>query len=271
MVIFPNCKINLGLNVISRRPDGFHDIETVFYPVALRDALEIIPAGDGNFNFQSTGLPIPGDTGNNLCIRAYRLLKKEYKLPPVKMHLHKVIPMGAGLGGGSSDGAFTLKLLNHLFGMGLTYEKLSGYAAQLGSDCAFFIGNQPCFAFEKGDRFEPSQVDLSGLTLVIVVPDVHVSTTDAYSAIHPAVPVRSPRELAGLPVGQWKELLVNDFEKVIFLEYPVIGEIKQKMYDLGAVYAAMSGSGSAVYGFFREVPAMKGLFNDCFAWTSKPQ
>jgi len=256
MILFPNCKINLGLHVVSKRDDGFHNLETVFYPVPLYDALEVICANDNVFAFNSSGLAIPGDAEHNLCARAFKLLQPAFKLPMVKMHLHKVIPMGAGLGGGSSDGAFTLKLLNQLFDLGQDKEQLMFFARELGSDCSFFIENRPLFAHERGDRFESTQIDLSGLTLLLVFPGLHVSTAEAYAAVVPVKPEKSLKELMNCPVGQWKEILVNDFEKSVFKKRPVIGEIKQKLYDAGALYASMSGSGSAVYGLFSGTPAV---------------
>jgi 4-diphosphocytidyl-2-C-methyl-D-erythritol kinase len=260
MILFPNCKINLGLHVVSKRTDGFHNIETIFYPVPFYDALEIIRASDDVFDFHATGLAIPGENGHNLCARAFKLLQPAFKLPMVKMHLHKVIPMGAGLGGGSSDGAFTLKLLNQLFDLGQDKEQLMFFARELGSDCSFFIENRPLFAYERGDRFESTQIDLSGLTLLLVFPGLHVSTAEAYSEVVPVKPEKSLKELMKLPVEQWKDLLVNDFERPVFKKRPVIGEIKQKLYDAGALYASMSGSGSAVYGLFSGTPAVGSAF-----------
>jgi 4-diphosphocytidyl-2-C-methyl-D-erythritol kinase len=262
MIQFPNCKINLGLNIISRRPDGFHNLETVFYPVSLHEAFEIMPAPDHVFDFQSSGLDIPGDPGQNLCVRAYRLLKADFGLPEVKMHLHKVIPMGSGLGGGSSDGACTLKLLNELFTLSLTGEKLREYARRLGSDCAFFIDNQPCFASEKGDQMEPCGIDLSGYFLAIIIPRVHVSTAEAYGKVVPAKPLRGLKELILLPLEEWKGLIVNDFELSVFEKHPEIESIKLKLYSSGAVYSSLSGSGSAVYGIFVSLPDLSG-FEDC--------
>ncbi|MCX6268051.1 MAG: 4-(cytidine 5'-diphospho)-2-C-methyl-D-erythritol kinase [Bacteroidetes bacterium] len=267
MIQFPNCKINLGLNVVSKRSDGFHNIETVFYPVPLRDALEIIPAGGSHVEFHTSGLEIPGTPDQNLCIRAFHLLQSEFGLPGVKMHLHKVIPMGSGLGGGSSDGAFTLKLLNDLFELRLGNEQLKIYARLLGSDCSFFIENQAHFAFEKGDQLEPVAIDLSGLFLAIVIPHIHVATDEAYRMVVPEMPKQSLRELIQSPLELWKDLVINDFEKPVFEKYPVIGEIKAKLYASGAIYAAMSGSGSAVFGIFKELPALVSL-NDYFLWIT---
>ncbi len=266
MVIFPNCKINLGLNIIGKRSDGYHNIETVFYPVPLCDVLEIIPAGDGVFGFSSTGLPVPGEVDRNLCVKAWLLMQQEFGLPAVKIHLHKVIPMGAGLGGGSSDGAHTLILLNQLFDLGLAAEQLENFARRLGSDCAFFIRNSPCYACEKGDRFEAIGIDLAGLNLALVLPEVHVSTADAYSMIIPAIPLLQIKELVRLPVSEWKDKLVNDFEIPVIAKYPVIGSIKSTLYDAGALYAAMSGSGAAVFALFGERFSLDGLFPGCFIW-----
>ncbi len=268
MILFPNCKINLGLNIISKRPDGYHDLETVFYPVPLNDALEIIPATDGLFEFHTSGLKIPGDEGQNLCIKAFRLLQAEYQLPEVKIHLHKVIPMGAGLGGGSSDGTFTLRLLNELFEIELSNDILRDYASRLGSDCPFFIEKQPVFASGRGYRFAPCNIDLKGYFLVIVKPDIHVATADAYAMISPEQPINQLSMVISQPIESWKDELHNDFEKPVFAKYPAIGEIRQKLYDAGAVYAAMSGSGSAVYGLFTDIPSLENLFPGCFSWIS---
>ena len=268
MVTYPNCKINLGLNITSLREDGYHNIETVLYPVPFHDALEIIPAKDGIFEFHTSGLSIPGNPGDNLCVRAYNLLQQDFRLPAVRMHLHKIIPMGAGLGGGSSDGAFALKLLNHLFDIGLNSVQLENYARKLGSDCAFFIENIPCFAFDKGDRFEPVHVDLSALTIVLVIPGVHVGTREAYAMISPAIPEKRIKESVLWPVGDWKAALGNDFEKPVIEKYPVIGKAKRALYEMGALYAAMSGSGSAVFAIFREPPATELAFPGCSVWMS---
>ncbi|MFZ4521584.1 MAG: 4-(cytidine 5'-diphospho)-2-C-methyl-D-erythritol kinase [Bacteroidales bacterium] len=267
MIDFPNCKINLGLNVTSRRSDGFHDIETQFFPVPFHDAVEIIPAPDGVFQFRTSGIEIPGEPEENLIVRAFRLLQADYHLPEVRMHLHKVVPAGSGLGGGSSDAAYTLKIVNQVFTLGIDNSTLLDYARRLGSDCAFFIGNKPALAFGKGDQFEPFGPDLQGLYLVIVIPGVHVSTADAYSMVVPAVHTPSIREVIQLPVDVWKDLLVNDFEKPVFAKFPVIGHIKQELYDAGAVYASMSGSGSALYGLFADRP-VTGQFNRYFVWET---
>jgi 4-diphosphocytidyl-2-C-methyl-D-erythritol kinase len=239
MVVFPNAKINLGLHITGKRADGYHDIETLFYPLSLRDALEIIPSPDGHFHFSSTGLEIPGDPGRNLCIMAFEILSDDFDLPPVHMHLHKVIPMGAGLGGGSSDGAFTIRLLNDLFTLGLSPETMKEYALRLGSDCPFFIENKPLFGYDRGDRFEVASTDLSGYHLMIVVPPVHVPTAEAYAGVTPKQPATSLKKILREPPTKWRKNLVNDFEPSVFRNYPVTGEIKKRLYDCGALYAGM--------------------------------
>jgi len=267
MLLFPNSKINLGLNVLEKRPDGFHNIETIFYPAGLSDALEIIIANDFKFEFNQTGLSIDGNAEDNLCIKAYRLLAEDFKLAPVKIHLHKVIPIGAGLGGGSSDGAFTIKLLNKLFSLGLSNSGMTEYSRKLGSDCAFFIEDKPVFAFGKGDHFEPFRVDLSTFTILIVVPAIQVNTAETYSMVIPSKTGRSLKDIVFLPVYRWKNQLQNDFEPAVFSRHPRILQIKQQLFDLGAIYASMSGSGSAIYGIFDKKKISLGSFSDCFVWV----
>ncbi len=261
MVVFPGCKINIGLSIIRRRDDGFHDLETVFYPVPWTDILEIIPSAQDEFIFDGNVIDCP--LTDNLCYKAYQLLKKDYALPPVALYLYKNIPSGAGLGGGSADAAYTLTTLNQLFSLELTEAALMQYAAKLGSDCAFFIRNRPVFATGRGEVFTETAIDLSGYYLLIVKPEVHVSTAEAYSMITPKMPEKSLHELIKLPITQWKDGVVNDFEAPLFEKYPVLASIKDKIYQLGAVYASMSGSGSAVYGLFdkridhqKELPGM---------------
>jgi 4-diphosphocytidyl-2-C-methyl-D-erythritol kinase len=250
MIAFPNCKINLGLHVISRRNDGYHDLETVFYPLSFSDCLEMIPSQDGNTVFSSSGLEIPPDGSDNLCVKAWKLMHSRYNIPPVKIHLHKAIPTGSGLGGGSSDAAFTLKTLNDYFATGLNTGQLKELGAELGSDCAFFIENQPCFATGRGEILEPVTLSLRGKYILLVVPPVHVSTRDAFSGIIPRKPQESLPQLLQKDIYDWKDTLTNDFEKVIFKKFPEIKSIKDHLYGSGAVYASMSGSGSAVYGIF---------------------
>ncbi|WP_017732593.1 4-(cytidine 5'-diphospho)-2-C-methyl-D-erythritol kinase [Nafulsella turpanensis] len=253
MVVFPNAKINLGLNVVAKRPDGFHDIVTCFYPVPVHDVLEIIETNAKKSSFRSSGIAIPGREEENLCMKAYQLLKKDYQLPPVEMYLHKIIPIGAGLGGGSSDAAFTLEVLNEMFQLFLDGTILEEYASRLGSDCAFFIRNKPVLAFERGDVFGSVEVTLKGKKLLLIYPDVHVSTAEAYSKIKPATPEQSVKEiLEQEPIENWQNLLTNDFEESVFQLYPEVAKLKEELYKAGAVYACMSGSGSSVFGIFNE-------------------
>lgn len=252
MVAFPPCKINLGLNVLRKRSDGYHDIETCFYPVPWSDILEVIRSDE--FFFSSSGTPIPGEEHDNLCVKAYRMMQAVYSLPPVKIHLHKIIPTGAGLGGGSSDAAWTLRLLNDVFALNLAKDVLKEYAARLGSDCAFFIDDIPMIGSGRGEVLTPIKISLKGKYLIIVKPDVHVSTAQAYLGITPAEPKRKLTDVLGMPIAEWRELLVNDFEKTVGKKFTVISEIKEKLYQSGAEYASMTGSGSAVYGIFSVKP-----------------
>ncbi len=253
MLSFPNCKINLGLNITKRRQDGYHDLETVFYPVGLKDVLEVIRTDQAGepFLFSSSGLPVAGDASNNLCAKAWQLLRRDFPdLPPLQMHLHKVIPMGAGLGGGSADGAFALALINQLCSLHLSQQQLLDYALQLGSDCPFFVLNKPCMATGRGEILEPIELDLSDYQFVLVNPGIHIPTAFAFSQITPNKPAQSVADIVKLPVAQWKELLANDFEKSVVQSHPEIASIKKELYEYGAVYASMTGSGSTVYGLF---------------------
>lgn len=247
MISFPNCKINLGLHITNKRDDGYHDLETIFFPIPFTDVLEIITSD--TFAFTVTGLPI--NTDDNLCIKAYNLLKQNFPhLPAVKMHLHKVIPLGAGLGGGSSDAAFTLQLLNNKFNLKLKTGQLLDYALRLGSDCPFFVINKPCFAISRGEILQPVNIDLSMYKLIIVNPGIHIDTKWAFSKITPRQPVNSIKEIIVQPIETWKEQLQNDFEIAVFAEYPQIKKIKEELYNNSATYASLSGSGSTVYGIF---------------------
>ena len=254
MILYPNAKINIGLNVVSKRPDGYHNLETVFYPIPVQDALEIQPLQqlipEAGYQLKVTGAILDGTPDDNLIVRAYKLLRDEYRLPPVSMYIYKHIPTGAGLGGGSADAAFTIRALNEQFHLGLSAEKMEMYAARLGADCAFFVKNEPVFATGIGNEFHPIDLSLKGKVLVLVKPDVFVSTKDAYSLVTPSAPERPLTELISQPIETWKDTVVNDFEKSVFVKYPEIACIKDRLYDLGAVYAAMSGSGSSVYGIF---------------------
>lgn len=252
MITFPNIKINLGLSITEKRPDGYHNLETVFYPVALEDALEIRtnPEAQQKFTLHQHGMEIAGNPENNLVVKAYLLLDKEFHLPPVEIHLYKHIPSGAGLGGGSSDAAFMLKLLNEHYNLQLSDKQLEDYAATLGADCAFFIKNTPTYAEGIGNIFSPIELSLKGYRIMIVKPDVFVSTREAFANIRPHRPEYPIREVIRRPVAEWKDTLINDFEASVFPQYPVIGEIKEELYHQGAIYASMSGSGSSVFGLF---------------------
>jgi 4-diphosphocytidyl-2-C-methyl-D-erythritol kinase len=249
MIAFPPCKINLGLNVLSKRSDGYHDLETCFYPIPFTDILEILPSE--KLVFIPTGNAIPGEASANLCLRAYELLQKDFSIPPVEIHLHKVIPTGAGLGGGSSDAAHTLRLLNEIFSLDLTPVQLTLYAQQLGSDCAFFIEDEVRLGKGRGEVLEPIHLNLKDTFLVLLKPDVHVSTVEAYRDVLPKPANTSVRHiLENTSLSQWKELLKNDFEASVFKTHPVIEQCKNALYEHGAIYASMSGSGSSVFGIF---------------------
>jgi 4-diphosphocytidyl-2-C-methyl-D-erythritol kinase len=255
MIDFPNCKINLGLNITQKRPDGYHNIETVFYPLNWTDALEIVEGGNQSFELFITGLKVDGNTEENVIFKAYKLLTEGHQIPNIKVYLHKVLPMGAGLGGGSSDAAFFLKLANKHLKLNLSTEKLTEMARTLGSDCAFFIENAPVFAKGKGDEFEAIKVDLSQYHILVVYPGIHSNTKEAYEGVVPSQTSRSVKDIITKePIEKWKDLLINDFEKSIFKKYPEIEKLKNSLYQSGAVYASLSGSGSAVFGIFKVKP-----------------
>ncbi|WP_299453234.1 4-(cytidine 5'-diphospho)-2-C-methyl-D-erythritol kinase [uncultured Microscilla sp.] len=251
MISFPNAKINLGLNIIEKRSDGFHNLESCFYPTGWTDILEILPANQ--LLFESTGIPIPDDGNENLCLKAYHLLSADFDLPPVHIHLHKIIPIGAGLGGGSADAAFTIKTLNNLFGLKLTTVVMQDYARQLGSDCAFFIENVPKYCFGKGDQFKEIDIKLKDKFLVLVYPNQHVSTGEAYAGICPMEATNNLQEALQLEANVWKQKVKNDFEPQVFSKYPHIATIKTKLYEQGALYASLTGSGSTLFGIFDQV------------------
>lgn len=253
MLVFPNAKINIGLRVVERRSDGFHNLETLFYPVyGLFDVLEMVESKE--FSFEVLGCEIEGSVEDNLVVRAYRLLQAEFELPTLSFYLKKAIPMGAGMGGGSADATFTLKALNNMFSLGLSAEKLAGYASRLGSDCSFFAYNKPMFARGKGEILTPAPLDLSGKFLLLVKPPVAISTREAYAGVRPMKPEVAMEEILHRPVSEWREFVRNDFEDSIFEKHPVLAEIKAEMYNGGALYAAMSGSGSTIYGIFDHSP-----------------
>ncbi len=282
MQSFPHAKLNLGLHITARRPDGYHNLETIFYPIPLCDELEVTPRPDGtptapcapdtvhtaDYSLRLCGTPIEGEPESNLIIRAYRLLKDEFHLPPLSITLRKVIPSGAGLGGGSADAAFMMRMLNEQFGLELTDEEMERRVGTLGADCAFFIKGTPTFATGIGNEFSPVQCSLSGLHLVLVKPDTFISTREAYAGVKPQAPAERLTDLVQLPVEEWRGRMVNDFEASIFPAHPEVAAVKERLYELGASYAAMSGSGAAVFGLFRHpVPeaqtAFAGMFCHC--------
>lgn len=257
MIVFPNAKINIGINITERRDDGYHNIETIFYPLPICDVLEALP-GD-RLSFQSSGLEIPGREEDNLCLKGYQLMKKDYDLPPLDIFLHKHIPIGAGLGGGSADAAFFIRLVNNLCNLNLSTDQMLDYARRLGADCAFFIQNKPLFAFEKGDQFEAINLDLSKYKIILVMPPVHVSTSEAYRGVKPTPVKHSLYDLISEPIQEWKHLIKNDFEESVFKNHPQIRGVKASLYEAGAVYASMSGSGASVFGIFNERIALPEL------------
>lgn len=267
MITFPNAKINLGLHITEKRIDGFHNIETVFYPLQLSDTLEFI-VGEKS-SFQNTGISVDADLDDNLIWKAYQLLAEDFKLLPLHMHLHKQIPFGAGLGGGSADAAFMIKMLNENFRLGLSQKQQQDYARQLGSDCAFFIENKAVLASKKGDVFEPVELSLKGYYLVLVKPPVHVSTPQAYAKVVPKLPSISLREIIKSPIEDWKDVLMNDFETSVFDAHPSVAEVKTRLYAAGAEYASMSGSGSSVFGIFRREPSKIEFPSDYFLWQEE--
>ncbi len=260
MITFPNAKINIGLNIVGRRGDGYHNLETIFYPVNIKDALEAVESEKLSFN--SSGLEIPGDVTGNLCLQVYERIKKDFNLPPVSIHLHKKIPVGAGLGGGSADAAFFIKLLNDKFDLSLDDISMQNYARELGADCAFFIKNKPAFAYGKGDEFDEISLDLSSYFLVLVMPPVQVSTSEAYRGVRPSgLPVPLKERVSQSP-EEWKYSVKNDFEESVFKNHPLIRGVKASLYEAGALYASMSGSGSSVYGIFKEAICLENLRSD---------
>ena len=274
MITFPVAKINLGLNVVGKRADGYHNLQTVFYPVPIMDALEIVPMSDGfpsdvDCDLKVTNITIEGDEQRNLVVRAYHLLKADYpELPRVHAHLWKGIPTQAGMGGGSSDCGYMIRLLNETFDMGLSSEQMQQYAARLGADCAFFIESRACYAEGIGERLQPIDLDLSGWHIGVVRPDIPVPTKEAFSRIHPHYPALNCRDVVKQPVETWRDRLTNDFEESVFVLHPEIGAVKEQLYKMGATYAAMSGSGSALFGLFKDEPdALRQTFPDMFTFS----
>lgn len=275
MVTFPNAKINLGLDIVSKRPDGYHNLETVFYPIPLEDVLEITTVKEESapdYTFTMHNAVFEGDNNDNLVVKAYKILAADHKLPKVSIALYKNIPTGAGLGGGSSDAAFTLKMLNEIAELGLSDERLEQYAAQIGADCAFFIKNAPAYATGIGNILTPTTCNISGYTLVLVKPEIHISTKEAYSLVHPAAPETPLTVISQKPVEEWKGLMKNDFEKSVFAAHPSMEGIKEQLYAMGAVYASMSGSGSSFFGIFKDeqnIDSIKELFPGMFCWCKR--
>jgi 4-diphosphocytidyl-2-C-methyl-D-erythritol kinase len=266
VIYFPNCKINLGLSITEKRFDGFHNIETVMVPLPLTDILEVIGFNNHKMEFHQTGIELDSAHEDNLVIKAYKLMQQKFCLEPVKIHLHKVIPAGAGLGGGSSDATFMISALNDLFELQLPKEKLLELAGKIGSDCPFFIENRPVLATARGTVFSTAPLDLSNYFIVLVKPNIHIPTKDAYSWITPKIKDRSLIEIISEPIETWKENLINDFEIPLFERYPTLREVKENLYNAGAVYASMTGSGAAVYGIFDHQVNLKDQFEGCFYW-----
>ncbi len=276
MVSFSNAKINLGLNIVSRRPDGYHNIETVFYPIQMRDAIEIIPmekVADNKSEYQlfQSGIEIKGNPEDNLIIKALKLVKEVRDIPPVDIHLLKTIPFGAGLGGGSSNAAVMLKALNKRFDLQLSRETLLDMALKIGADCSFFIENQPAYAIGIGEQMEKVQIDLEQYYFLLIKPDISVNTKWAYSVITPQQPKLSLKEVIAHPMTEWKELMHNDFEEPIFQKHSIIKDIKEELYKMDALYVSMSGSGSSVYAFFNKQPKNNPIFKDFFSWSYSPE
>lgn len=265
MVTFPHCKINLGLHVVAKRGDGYHNIETCFYPVPRTDILEVIKSD--TFAFTTSGLPVAGLPEQNLCVKAYHFLANEFRLGSVKIHLHKILPMGAGVGGGSADAAFMVRSLNTLFQLDLSHDQLKSFAVELGSDCAFFLQDQPMLAEGRGEVLSTAPVSLKGKYVVLVKPDVHVATADAYAGVVPTKPVNSLQDVLQSPITSWREKLVNDFEPSVFKKFPVIAELKKQLYANGALYASMSGSGASVFGIFDAPVNLQSKFSDVDYWA----
>ena len=270
MITFPNAKINLGLRVLDRRADGFHDLETIMYPISLCDALELINVPADQFSIDTSGKTIPGASSDNLCVRAYNMMKGKYGIPGVQMHLHKCIPMGAGLGGGSADAAFTLVMLNELFDLGLIEGQLMELAAGIGSDCPFFIRNIPSIARGRGEMLESMPLSLKPYHILVIAPPIHISTSHAYASLDlkRSYDTGQPlKEMVKMPVREWRNHIFNAFEPYVFQLYPAIKSIKESMYGMGAEFVSLTGSGSAIYGIFDGIPPEMDLGSDHFVWS----
>lgn len=273
MIVYPCCKINIGLNIVERREDGYHNIETIFYPIPLHDTLEVVslPSSNQPYRLHQSGISLDGDSSNNLVVKVYNQLREDYKqLPPIEIRLHKSIPSGAGLGGGSSDAAFMLRLLNEKYDLRMDEEDIQYRLSRLGADCAFFYHARPAYATGIGNELTHIDFDLRGWNLVLVKPDIHVSTKEAYSMVRPKPSSQSLPDIISHPVELWKDLVKNDFEDSVFRHYPEIAEIKQTLYDMGAAYASMSGSGSTVFALFnRSQTELEDSFQNCFVFQTR--
>lgn len=270
MICFPNAKINLGLNIISKRADGYHNLETIFYPIMIKDALEIVEVPNLETDiFIESGIKTGTNADSNLVMKALKLMRSQYQIPPVEVHLLKKIPFGAGIGGGSADAAFMLKLINSKYSLGVSSKELAEMAEKIGADCPFFIYNKPMFASGIGEKLEEVELSLENYYLILVKPEIFVSTKDAFSAIEPTKPSINLKDIIKQPIDEWKNLMVNDFERSIFPKFPMIEHIKQKLYALGAVYASMTGSGSSVYAIFNKKTDLKHHFDGCFVWEQE--
>jgi 4-diphosphocytidyl-2-C-methyl-D-erythritol kinase len=268
MIVFPKAKINLGLRITGKRPDSYHDIETLFYPVRLSDALEFVVLSEPlkKDNLIVTGINTGSDPEDNLVLKTVRKLREKYSFPLLKIHLHKVIPVGAGLGGGSSDAAHLLKAINRYFGLNIDEKKLKAKALELGSDCPFFIDCDPAFASGRGEVFKPIRPVLTGYYILLINPGIEINTREAYQNCRPENPSTSLLQLIDRPITEWKELMINDFEDYAFKKFPLIGDIKNELYSSGALFSSMSGSGSSVYGIFSEKPEIPGRLKDFLIW-----
>ncbi len=271
MISFPNGKINIGLQVLEKRTDGFHNLLTIFYPLFIKEAVEIITnTTSSDVIFTASGIRIDGNINNNLCLKAFHLLKQDFpELPPVLIHLHKTIPMGAGLGGGSADAVFTLQLLNKKYDLGLSDDQLQDYALSLGSDCPFFLLNKPCYATGRGEILRPVNLDLSNYSILLVNPGIHINTGVAFSLLKDKNNRISLLDAIEQPIETWKENIYNDFEIPVFNEYPEIKELKSNLYASGALYASMSGSGSSIYAIFKksELPTLNFPAHYFYKWV----
>jgi 4-diphosphocytidyl-2-C-methyl-D-erythritol kinase len=269
MLVFPNAKINIGLNITGKRPDGYHSLESVFYPVGLSDVLEITRQS-ASWSMSITGLKVDGDPQKNLCIKAARLFQERFGIPSSTIYLHKIIPMGAGLGGGSSDAAYTLKCLNAINGLPASDDQVFEMAMQIGSDCGFFIKGAPAYVEGRGEVVNSMGLDLSAYEIALVHPGIHVGTAEAYSMITPKKSENDLKNAVLKDVSAWKDLIKNDFEEPMIKKFPAIGGVKERLYEMGALYASMSGSGSAVYGIFKKVPeGLQEQFKDYFVWAGR--